>query len=196
MKKKPMHQYEHKNGLVSIVGTTAEESALRTQAWIRTGCNAFSKGTSKPLSFWTNQDILTYIKQNNLPIASVYGDIVSVDSKGNAYTDTLCDNGSKLKCSGCQRTGCAYCLFGAQSDKGKSRFELLKETHPKIYDYCLRGGQWSENPFYDANAPKVEKDGWVNFNPKKIWTPSADGLGMKFVIDSVNKLYGKNFIKY
>lgn len=79
---------------------------------------------------------------------------------------------------------------------GKSRYEILAETHPKVYDYVLRGGKWTDNPYYDETAPAVEPDGWVNWNPKKIWVPSETGLGMKFVFDEINKIYGKDFIKY
>ena len=108
MKKSPIKAYQRKNGFVPFLGTLAEESRIRKQAWIRHGCNAFdSKSpTSQPLSFWTEQDILKYIIQNSLEIASVYGDIVAVDSYGNEYPaeSTLID-GCKLKCSGCDRTG-------------------------------------------------------------------------------------------
>ena len=57
------------------------------------------------------------------------------------------------------------------------------------------GGQWADNPGYDPSAP--EYDGvWKNWNPKKIWIPSKEGLGMKKVFDDCNAIYGKDFIKY
>jgi 3'-phosphoadenosine 5'-phosphosulfate sulfotransferase (PAPS reductase)/FAD synthetase len=125
MKKRPFKLYEKENKVSPIVGTIAEESKLRRDAWIKNGCNAFDskRNISQPLSFWTEQDILTYIKENNLEIASVYGELEEV--KG------------KLKFSGCQRTGCMFCALGVHLEKGKNRFEKMKETHPKIYDYCI-----------------------------------------------------------
>ena len=52
-----------------------------------------------------------------------------------------------------------------------------------------------DNPKYDPAAP--EYDGaWKNWNPKKIWVPSKEGLGMRKVFDDINELYGKDFIKY
>ena len=52
-----------------------------------------------------------------------------------------------------------------------------------------------DNPDYDPTAPK--KDGlWQNWNPPKIWVPSKEGLGMKKVFDDMNKIYGKDFIRY
>lgn len=158
----------------SFVATLAEESQRREKAWLQVGCNAFKAGMSKPLSFWTEQDILLYIKTYNLPIASVYGDIV-YDNNGAKYAETLCDCGGKLCTTGCQRTGCIFCGFGAHLDKGESRFERLKRTHPRQYEYCLEGGA------YDTDG---------------LWKPTKDGLGMKHVIDEVNKIYGKNFIRY
>ena len=199
MKKQPMNIYQHQKCVKPIIGTLTEESMMRTQGWLKTGCNSFDgKVMSKPLSFWTEQDILRYIKDNGIEICSVYGDIVAEDANGCQYADTLLPCG-KLKCTGCDRTGCMYCAYGAWNEHkrfGKSRFERLAETHPKVYDFVLRGGKWIDNPHYDATAPKIDPvDGWENWNPKQIWVPGNGGLGMKFVFDEVNKLYN-DYIRY
>lgn len=177
MKKKPLHNYGDKKALV---GTLAEESQLRLNAWLKTGCNAFESDVpmSKPLSFWTTQDILQYIKQNDLPIASVYGDVVYRDKQGAKYENMLCDCGNKLCTTKCQMTGCIFCGFAAQMDiqyDGESRFVRLKRTHPKQYNYCMNGGEYNE---------------------QGIWQPNSKGLGMKHCIDTLNGIYGKDFIKY
>lgn len=107
-KKAPLQEYQKKTGMKPFLGTMAEESRLRRQAWIRHGCNAFdgSKQTSQPLSFWTEQDILRYTLSENLPLASVYGEIVAVDEFGNEYApDSLIGDCGTLKCTGCTRTG-------------------------------------------------------------------------------------------
>lgn len=160
------------------------------------GCNAFEakKKTSQPLSFWTEQDILKYIRQEGLKIASVYGEIVGVDKAGFEY-EPLPGIDCKLKCSGCDRTGCIFCCFGVHLEKGKTRFQRLAQTHPKQYEYCMRGGQWVDNPKYDPVAPEYDGE-WKNWNPKKIWVPSKEGLGMKKVFDDCNQIYGKDFIRY
>ena len=141
MKKQPIRSYQRQTHLVPYVGTLAEESKLREQAWYKHGCNAFDskKPISQPLSFWTEQDILQFIKDNGIEIASVYGDIVTVDKFGFEYESLLTPCG-KLKCTGCNRTGCIFCGFGAHLDKGESRFQRLAKTHPKQYEYCMRGG--------------------------------------------------------
>ena len=196
MKKSPMKKYQKKSGLYPYIGTLAEESKLREQAWVRHGCNAFDAKhqTSQPMSFWTEQNVLCYILEEGLEIASVYGDIVAVDADGMEYTPYIGFD-KNLKCTGCQRTGCIFCGFGCHLGKGETRFQQLAKTHPKQYEYCMSGGQWVDNPDYDPFAP--EKDGdWVNWNPKKIWVPSKKGLGMKKVFDDCNEIYGKDFIRY
>ena len=66
MKKKPAHEYEKETGRKPIIATMATESIMRTQKWLQEGCNAFNvtRPKSKPMSFWTEQDVLLYIKEN------------------------------------------------------------------------------------------------------------------------------------
>jgi 3'-phosphoadenosine 5'-phosphosulfate sulfotransferase (PAPS reductase)/FAD synthetase len=162
MKKQPAKKFEKETDKKPITAQMAEESMLRQSMWLRRGCNAFDgkRPISNPMSFWTEQDVLWYIKKYNLPIATVYGDIV--------------EDGNKLKTTGCSRTGCIFCGFGCHLEKHPSRFELLKETHPKQYDYCLNGGEYVCG----------------------VWKPNKQGLGMKHVFDELNKIYGDGFIKY
>jgi 3'-phosphoadenosine 5'-phosphosulfate sulfotransferase (PAPS reductase)/FAD synthetase len=129
MKKKPAKTYEKQSGRKPYVGTMACESATRRQQWLKLGCNVFSdkngRPVSKPLSFWTEQDILQYIQKFNLEYSSVYGDILP-DESGNLCT------------SGCDRTGCMFCMFGLSQDGTPNRFQRMKKTHPRQYDYCMR----------------------------------------------------------
>ena len=198
MKKQPMKRYQHKNHLYPLLGTMTEESRVRKQAWIRHGCNAFqsTNPTSQPLSFWTNQDILAYIVYYDIPIASVYGDIVTVDADGNTYNarDMIAPCG-KLSCSGCERTGCIFCGFGFHNERGTTRFQRISYTHPVQYEYCIGGGEWINNPYYDPVAP-VWDGAWKNWNPKWVWGPSKKGFGMGKAFDMVNEIYGKDFYRY
>lgn len=196
MKKNVLKDYQKKNHCVPYLGTMAEESRLRQQKWIQHGCNAFdaTKQTSAPLSFWTEQDILHYIRREGLEIASVYGDIIEVDDNGNEYYENLVGDLCTLKCTKCDRTGCVYCGFGCHIEKNP-RFLRLSQTHPKQYEYCMNGGQWVDNPKYDPAAPAYDGK-WKNWNPKKIWVPNKDGLGMRKVFDDINQIYGKDFIRY
>lgn len=126
MKKKPAKKYEKETGRKPIIATMAEESTLRAQAWLKNGCNAFDgkRRTSQPMSFWTEQDVLTYLKEYHIPYAPVYGEIV--------------DENGKLKTTGASRTGCMFCMFGVHLEKEPNRFQCMKITHPKIHDYCMK----------------------------------------------------------
>jgi hypothetical protein len=108
MKKSPMKKFQSANKLVPFLGTLAEESRIRKQAWIRHGCNSFDskKPSSQPLSFWTEQDILQYIVEYGLEIAPVYGEIVAVGKDGEQYDPkcVMCEN-CTYKTTGAERTG-------------------------------------------------------------------------------------------
>lgn len=179
MKKRPAKAYEKETGKKPFIGTLACESLLREQQWIKNGCNAFDskRPVSNPMSFWTEQDVLQYIKEYNIPIASVYGDVVYAENPEQMRLDDYDVNcgTKKLTTTGCKRTGCIFCGFGCHLDKEPTRFQMLKETHPKQYKYCLGGGEYDENG---------------------VWKPNKDGLGMKHIFDEINSIYGDGFIKY
>ena len=131
MKKRPFHKYEKETGRKPMVATMAAESKLRWESWMRYGCNAFSRKAgpqSRPMSFWTDQDALQYLVTYRTPYCSVYGEIVR-DEKG-------------LRTTGCERTGCMFCMFGCERDRLPNRFQRMAKTHPKQYDYCMK--PWSE----------------------------------------------------
>ena len=127
MKEEPLNRFHKEKKLNPIIATMASESQRRKNSYLKTGCNAFDSKIpiSKPLSFWTEQDILTYIKTYEIPYASIYGDIIQ-NSKGQLET-------TKEK-----RTGCMFCPVGCHLEKEPNKFQRMKITHPKIYEYCMR----------------------------------------------------------
>lgn len=64
MKKAPAHEYGRRTERKAMTAQMASESKLRTSQWIKNGCNGFDMKTpiSNPMSFWTEQDVLLYIK--------------------------------------------------------------------------------------------------------------------------------------
>lgn len=128
MKKRAAHTYERESREKPIVAMMAEEGRQRFQTWTATGCNAFEgkRPMGKPMSFWTEQDVLRFIVERNLPYASVYGDIVASDGE-NDYDATLVD--CPLHCTGCQRTGCMFCGFGSHLESGlfMEQVRIVKE---------------------------------------------------------------------
>jgi 3'-phosphoadenosine 5'-phosphosulfate sulfotransferase (PAPS reductase)/FAD synthetase len=141
MKKYPAHDYTKKTGRLFITAQMAEESRIRMQKWVQNGCNGFEMKhpISNPMSFWTEKDVLEYIVKYGIEICSVYGDIV--EDYGDQVDGQMCladfgigEKQCQYKCTGCKRTGCMLCGFGAHFDKpGEGRFERLKETHPGMY---------------------------------------------------------------
>jgi 3'-phosphoadenosine 5'-phosphosulfate sulfotransferase (PAPS reductase)/FAD synthetase len=113
MKKDPFIRYEKATGRKSYVGVMAYESALRLQSWKAYGCNAFelTRPQSRPLMPFTEDDIREYISEFNIEICDIYR-------------------------MGYQRTGCMFCGFGIHLESD-SRFDLMKITHPKQYDYIM-----------------------------------------------------------
>ena len=177
MKKKPFKAYQKKTGRVPIIATMAAESNLREKDWLAHGCNAFSKNQPKsaPMSFWTEQDVLLYLKKYNVPYCSVYGDIVSVDEDGNQY-DILPEymelweeigEMPTLTTTGCKRTGCVFCCFGITQDGCPNRFQQLAKTDPRKYNFCINGGEYVDGK----------------------WQPSKDGLGIGKVLDYIGVDY-------
>lgn len=126
MKKEPIRNYENKSRRVPFLGMMADDSLLRKNIYLKSGCNSFDSARPKsmPIGFWTEQDILQYIKNNNLELCSIYGNIVQ-------------DENGKLKTTGNNRTGCIWCMFGLQYDGEENRFQRLKITHPELHDYCM-----------------------------------------------------------
>ena len=37
-----------------------------------------------------------------------------------------------------ERTGCVFCAFGITQESTPNRFHQLKDSHPKLWDYCMR----------------------------------------------------------
>lgn len=129
MKKEPMRRYKRTTGRAPFVGLLASDSKERELSYLRTGCNAYDakEPKSTPLAFWTEQDVLACLRLHKIPLASVYGDIVEGAD-------------GSLRTTGLRRTGCVFCAFGIHMDSKdglKTRFEQLKETHPRLWNYVI-----------------------------------------------------------
>lgn len=113
LKKNPFKEYEKTNDVSPILGTMAEESKMRTTAFLKQGsCNVFNlnvrKNKSMPLSIWTEKDVWGCIEKYNIPIAEIYH-------------------------KGAERTGCMFCGYGCQF-KDDNRMQLVYDLYPKWYD--------------------------------------------------------------
>lgn len=113
MKKQPSKKYEKETGRKPFIGTMATESSHRMTLYLKGECNAFraKRPVSKPIIFWTDEDIWEYINSYKISYSPIYD-------------------------KGFERTGCMFCMYGCYN-KGDKRFELMKQNYPKIYDYCM-----------------------------------------------------------
>jgi len=127
LKKRPSHVYEKTTGRAPYLGVLAAESSKRVQDYLRFGCNAWeaNRPVSRPIAFWTEQDVFAYAAIHNLPFASVYGEVAQ---------DTLT---GQWTCSGVQSTGCIFCAFGVHLEDEPNRFQRLQQTHPQLWRYCM-----------------------------------------------------------
>lgn len=114
LKEQPMDDFYEKNNLYPYIGTMACESKRRALAWSQGGCNILqgSAKKSKPLSIWTEKDILECVNKYNIKISDAYK-------------------------KGYKRTGCMYCGFGLQHDKQPNRYQLMKMNYPKNWDIAI-----------------------------------------------------------
>lgn len=117
LKKEPLRRKAKELGLeCAILGILASESYQREKDWLEYGCNVFYErkdNQSRPLSFWTDEDILEYISRYNIKIPKLYE-------------------------MGYTRNGCMYCGFGVHLENEKNRYERLAETHPVQYSYLIQ----------------------------------------------------------
>ena len=114
MKKNPSKVYEKKTGRVGMTGVMACESNLRQTDYMASGCLGFEskRPIGRPMSFWLEEDVWEYLKENNLPYSPIY------------------DMGEK-------RTGCMFCMFGVHMEEGTNRFQRMFKSHPKQWNYCI-----------------------------------------------------------
>lgn len=124
MKEKPFMDYSKETGIHYLYGTKASDSQQRESSYLQNGCNSFKgEGKSTPLGFWTDQDILRYIVENNLEFSKAYGSIIKKDGE---YETTKAS-----------RTGCFMCLFGLHMEKQPNRLQRMQVEEPKKYDFVL-----------------------------------------------------------
>lgn len=172
MKKNPVYEYAKKTGKKPLTAQMASESRLRAKVWLANGCNAYDSKhpISNPMAFWTEQDILRYIVKNNIDICKVYGQIIEdrTNTEEVEWQMTISDiegwekmeeydaERLPLKTTGCSRTGCMFCGYGCHLEKeGEGRFEQMRETHPKQYEYIMK-------PWKDGGLGYKEVIDWIN----------------------------------
>lgn len=133
LKEKPCQDWQKQNNMVPFLGLMASEGGQREKALLKNGCNYFGKTTvrSCPFAIFHRQDLLQLALELNVPVPEIYG---TIDKKedGTLYTTMA------------QRTGCTICGFGIHIEKRPHRFDRLRESDPKEWEFWMYTVGWGE----------------------------------------------------
>ena len=137
LKEKPCNDYAKRTGRYPYMGLMASEGGRRAKMLMMNGCNYISKGTKRscPFAIFGRQDLLQLALDLNVPVPSIYGEIVR-------------DQDGTLRTTKAQRTGCSMCGFGIHLEKRPHRFDLLWESNQKEWEFWMNrvmkdsDGEW------------------------------------------------------
>lgn len=153
LKEKPCDDWAKEHNSYPFLGLMASEGGRRQKTLMLHGCNYISKTTkrSAPFAIFGRQDILRLALEmdawyhehwqefGNLEldtiIPAIYGEIATNDN-GELYTTKA------------QRTGCTMCGFGIHMENRPNRFDRLRESNPKEWEFWMKrvvqdeDGEW------------------------------------------------------
>ena len=126
IKEKPCDDWAKEHNSWPFLGMMASEGGQREEALVEHGCNYYGKTVmrSAPFAPFLRQDILQLALDLNVPVPEIYGEI-AMKPNGELYT-TLA-----------QRTGCSMCGFGIHMEKRPHRFDRLRESNPKEWEFYM-----------------------------------------------------------
>ena len=126
LKEKPADDWAREHNSVPFLGLMASEGGRRQKSLMMHGCNYWGKTTirSCPFAIFNRQDLLQLALELDVPVPEIYGEIV-------------CDPDGTLRTTKAQRTGCSMCGFGIHLEKRPHRFDRLRESNPKEWEYWM-----------------------------------------------------------
>lgn len=133
LKEKPCDDYAKENKSYPYLGLMASEGGRRQKALMLNGCNYYGKGTTRsaPFAIFHRQDLLQLALDLKVPVPRIYGEIVR-DDNGN------------LRTTEAQRTGCSMCGFGIHLEQRPHRFDRLRDSNPKEWQFWMYQMGWGE----------------------------------------------------
>lgn len=126
LKEKPMQDWQKENNMIPYLGLMASEGGQREKGLMKNGCNYFGKTTirSCPFAIFNRQDLLQLALDLKAPVPKIYGEIVR-------------DSDGTLRTTRAQRTGCTMCGFGIHIEKRPHRFDRLRDSNPKEWEFWM-----------------------------------------------------------
>lgn len=104
------------------------------------------------MGFWTRQDVLRYLYENELPLAPPYGEIKQSSNGQFEFTKE-------------HNTGCKLCLFGCHLEHEPNRIQRLATIEPATYRFAMKSLQEGGLGFYEVmnymgipNQVKLDKE--------------------------------------
>lgn len=126
LKEKPSDDWAKEHNSYPYLGLMASEGGRREKALKMHGCNYYGKTTirSAPFAIFSRQDLLQLALDLDVPVPEIYGTIERKPD-GTLYTTRA------------QRTGCDMCGFGIHCEDRPHRFDRLRESNPKAWEYWM-----------------------------------------------------------
>lgn len=167
LKEKPCDDWAKEHNSVPYLGLMASEGGQREMGLMKNGCNYFGKSTirSAPFAIFNRQDILQLALDLKTPIPEIYGTIEQLPS-GVLYTTKA------------QRTGCNMCGFGIHMESRPHRFDRLRDSNPKEWDF------WMNRCVTDPETGEVYGWGKVLDYIGIGWEPEREQITMEELIKS------------
>ncbi len=131
LKEKPADNYARETGRFPYMGLMASEGGRREKILRNTGCNYYTKSTTRscPFAIFSRTDLLQLALDLDVPVPEIYGRIERRED-------------GSLETTKARRTGCTMCGFGIHIEQRPHRFDRLRETSPKEWDFWLYRMGW------------------------------------------------------
>jgi hypothetical protein len=206
LKEKPCDDWARKHNSHPYLGMMASEGGQREDALVEHGCNYYGKTVmrSAPFAPFLRQDILQLVQEMNLYYLThidvfeelYYMQPYSKDKDGNVipyqplrtiipeiYGTIERKPDGTLYTTKAQRTGCSMCGFGIHMEQRPHRFDRLRESNPKEWEFWMYrcctdkitgeiygwgkvldyiGVKWEDIPSGSQLSGQIELDEWYS----------------------------------
>ena len=115
------------------MGLMASEGGQRQKALMKNGCNYYGKTVTRscPFAIFSRTDLLQLALDLDVPLPEIYGEIKQ-------------QRNGALETTKAKRTGCTMCGFGIHIEKRPHRFDRLRETSPKEWEFWMYKMGWGQ----------------------------------------------------